>query len=106
MPLVPSAVEHTSVGPRSGARDYTVPAFHKVAATCTTGVWDHLIRLHCDTQTMVTHGLDRTLDRQFFWNLYFMEYHNGYFAISVHYFYLLPHLVFENRCSVLLVLKK
>ena len=55
MPLVHSAVEHTSIGPGSGACDYTVPAFLKVAAACTAGVWDHLIRFHCDTQTMVPH---------------------------------------------------
>ena len=86
-----SEVEHTSIGPGSGARDYNVPTFHKVAAACKTGVWNYLIRFHCDTQTMVhVPGLDRTLDRQFFGMLkksFFFGvhctvilYNNSYFA--------------------------
>ena len=111
MPLVPSVVEHTSIGPGSGDRDYTVPALHKGAAACPTGVWEHLIRYHCDTQTMV----HTSLVPQFFGMLnkaLLLEFTVPYYCtiidtlqIGVYYFYLLPP-VFENRCSALIVLKK
>ena len=78
MPLVPSAVEHTSIGPCSGACDYTVPAsiMWQLLAQLVYGIT--LLGSIVTLRPWFTHDLDRTLDRQFFWNaqeiFFFLEY--------------------------------
>ena len=111
MPLVPSAVEHSSVGPGSGARDYTVPAFHYVAVACTTGVWEHLIRFHCDTQTMVHTWLGQNFGQTIFLecsrnhlfgvHCYIILYHDRYSTFKLVYSTFINFLVSYLKIDVL-----